>query len=142
MTPLCVPHLLPEGGTGDMAAFLAAHDLIHVAIEGRPASYSWEIFARMSGCPALDVKRGVVFDTAQLALEYALTGKGIIVSDPILFAREIEAGRLARPFDVAVPDGYGYYLAVSAEDLENPVVSAFRSWLLARFGAAASGASA
>lgn len=142
MTPLCHPSLVPPEGPGEMARFLAANDLIHVAIDGRTHSFSWEIFARMSGCHMLDVKRGVVFDTAQLALNYALTGKGVIVSDPVLFAREIESGRLARPFDISVPEGYGYYLAVSPEDLESPVVSAFRSWLLARFGASAPGVSA
>lgn len=137
MTPVCHPDLAAEAEVKGLQGFLEAHDLIHVAIEGRPSTYSWDIFTRMAGCHGVDTSRGLVFDTAQLALEYALTGKGIALFDPELFAREFAAGRLARPFDAAVPDGYGYYLIVSPEELENPVVSAFRTWLLNRFGAQA-----
>lgn len=133
LTPVCHPKLL-EAGAGNISTFLGAHDLIHVVIDGRQPSYRWEVFARMAGCTGIDLKRGVVFDTAQLALEYALSGNGIALLDTTLFAREMASGRLVRPFETEVHDGYGYYLAITPEELQNPVVAAFRTWLVQRFG--------
>jgi LysR family glycine cleavage system transcriptional activator len=39
------------------------------------------------------------------------------------------------PFDAQLEDGYGYYLKLHADDLSDPAISVFRSWLIARFGA-------
>jgi len=35
--------------------------------------------------------------------------------------------------DYVFEEGYGYYLKMHAEDLVDPVVSLFRSWLIGRF---------
>lgn len=74
-----------------------------------------------------------VFDTSQLAVQYALSGSGIALVDPFLFPDKIAAGRLLQPFDVSVADGYGYYLTTHKEQLDNEAVSLFRSWLISRF---------
>ena len=58
----------------------------------------------------VNVERGLVFDTAVLAVQYALSGQGIALVDTNLFAEEIRAGRLVKPFDATLDDGYGYYL--------------------------------
>ena len=50
-----------------------------------------------------------------------------------MFSAEIADGRLVQPFPTVMEDGYGYYLKIHAEDLADPVVSIFRSWLIARF---------
>jgi DNA-binding transcriptional LysR family regulator len=76
-----------------------------------------------------------VFDTAQLAVQYALSGEGLALADPELFQEEVEAGRLVRPFDISLDEGYGYYLTTHPEDLSNEAVALFRSWLIARFSA-------
>ena len=39
------------------------------------------------------------------------------------------AGRLVRPFDVALPAGYAYYIVTAPEDWDRPKVRAFREWL-------------
>jgi hypothetical protein len=51
----------------------------------------------------------------------------------MLFQEEIRSGRLVRPFDVGIEEGYGYYLTTHPEDLNNEAVALFRSWLIARF---------
>jgi DNA-binding transcriptional LysR family regulator len=50
-----------------------------------------------------------------------------------MFAEEIAVGRLVAPYDVVLEEGYGYYLKFHSEDLADPVVSLFRSWLISRF---------
>jgi DNA-binding transcriptional LysR family regulator len=136
-TPLCSPKLLENADRSDPAKFIAANDLLHVKIDGRSRHYFWEMFARSIGRPDLPVDRGLVFDTEQLVVQYAMLGDGIALSDPLLFADEIKAGRLAQPFDLWLDEGYGYYLTTHPEDLSNEAVALFRSWLIARFSRAA-----
>src|SRR5215470_1640336 len=63
-----------------------------------------------NGIPSVNYDRGLVFDTAVLAVQYALSGQGIALCDANLFADEIRAGRLVKPFAAVLDDGYGYYL--------------------------------
>ena len=73
-------------------------------------------------------------------MQYAILGDGVALSDPLLFAEEIRAGRLAQPFDLWLDEGYGYYLTTHPEDLSNEAVALFRSWLIARFSGSAAAA--
>jgi DNA-binding transcriptional LysR family regulator len=75
-----------------------------------------------------------VFDTAVLAVQYALGGVGLALVDSNLFAEEIGAGRLVKPFEVTLDDGYGYYLITHPEGLGDTAIALFRSWLIERFG--------
>ena len=62
-----------------------------------------------------------------------MLGDGLVLTDPLLFADEIKAGRLVAPYDLWLDEGYGYYLTTHPEDLSNEAVALFRSWLIARF---------
>ena len=97
------------------------------------------MFVRSIGRPDLGVDRGLVFDTQQLAAQYAMSGDGLALLDPLLFHEEITAGRLVQPFDLWIDEGYGYYLTTHPEDLSNEAVALFRSWLIARFSASPRG---
>ena len=134
-TILCSPQLLHSIERPDPARLIASCDLLHVKIEDRPRHFFWEMMARSLGRPDLSVDRGLVFDTAQLAVQYALSGEGLALADPELFHEEVAAGRLVRPFDISLDEGYGYYLTTHPEDLSNEAVALFRSWLIARFSA-------
>jgi DNA-binding transcriptional LysR family regulator len=141
-TPMCSPKLLENADRSDPIKFIAANDLLHVKIDGRSRHYFWENFVRSLGRPDLPVDRGLVFDTEQLAVQYAALGDGVALSDPLLFAEEIKAGRLAQPFDLWLDEGYGYYLTTHPEDLNNEAVALFRSWLIARFSGTAAASAA
>ena len=82
-----------------------------------------------------------MFDTAVLAAQYALGGQGIALVDPNLFAEELSAGRLVKPFEVTLDDGYGYYLTTHPEALGDTAIALFRSWLIERFGTRAASTS-
>ena len=128
---LCAPSALGEA-TPDLPALMARHDLLHVRLGGRPHQHMWELMARAVGRPDLAVDRGLVFDTAQLAVHYALSGDGLALVDPVLFAEDLAAGRLVAPFEARLASGYGYYLVTAPEDLDE-AVALFRSWLIRRF---------
>ena len=136
LTILCSPALIAKGKPSDIASFAATHDLLHVKLDERPRHYLWEMYARAIARPDLPVNRGLVFDTAQLAAQYAMSGEGLALVDPMLFKEEIAAGRLVQPVDFHLDVGYGYYLTTHAEDLSNEAIALFRSWLIRRFAAA------
>ena len=133
LLPMCHPHAAGAGGAAEPAGFLAAAELLHVKLDGEPRHAHWSMLVRQLGA-AVATERGLVFDTAALAAEYALSGDGIALLDPRIFGAELEGGRLAAPFDAALETGYGYYLAVHPEDLADPAIARFRLWMIERFG--------
>jgi DNA-binding transcriptional LysR family regulator len=133
-TILCHPDLARAHQGKDMAAFVAANELVHVRLADLPRYHMWTEFARQTGISHINVERGLVFDTAILAVQYALSGEGLALVDPNLFADEIRDGRLAQPFEATLDDGYGYYLITQPDDLGDAAIALFRSWLIRRFG--------
>jgi DNA-binding transcriptional LysR family regulator len=133
LTPLCHPDLAKRCAGLDLARFVSENEILHVRVEGEHRYALWDMFARHKGLPVADVERGLVFDTAVLAAQYALSGEGVALLDAHMFAAEIEQGRLVSPYDCSVEDGYGYYLQIHPEDMGDPAISLFRSWLIRRF---------
>jgi len=134
VTPVCSPAMAAEIARDglDLAGFLARHELLHVRVVGLPRGHLWGDFARRHGL-VLPEASGTTFDTLVLAAQYAMAGGGVALVDVDMFAAEIAAGRLVAPFAEECDDGYGYYLSLAAEDLDDPVVADFRSWIIARF---------
>ena len=129
---LCHPTLRERYARLDLAAFIAANEIIHVRLNGLPRHHLWTQFARQLELGALNVERGLVFDTATLAVQYALSGEGIVLVDTNLFQEEIRAGRLVKPFEIEFDEGYGYYLLTHADALGDAAIATFRSWLIQR----------
>ena len=132
-TILCSPSLMEGLESGDPAELIATRDLLHVASEDKPKYHLWRAFVHSIGRADLPVDRGVVFDQAPLAVQYAIAGQGVALADPLLFEDELTAGRLVRPFDLWLDEGFGYYLSTRPEDLSSEAVDLFRTWLIARF---------
>lgn len=133
LTPLCHPDLLQGLTPGDMAGFIAANEIIHVQFESQSRHRLWERFMRQVELSNVAVDRGLVFDTANLAAQYAKSGEGIALLDPLLFQDELRSGALVQPFDTWLDDGYGYYLLSHSDDLSNEAIAMFRSWMIRRF---------
>jgi DNA-binding transcriptional LysR family regulator len=130
---LCHPSVAARNAGKSLAEFVESNELIHVRISELPRHHLWQQFARSSNLGA-NVERGLVFDTAMLAVQYALSGEGVALVDTYLFAEHIKAGRLLRPFSNTLDDGFGYYLITHPEALSDTAVALFRSWLIERFG--------
>jgi DNA-binding transcriptional LysR family regulator len=132
LSVLCHPQLLSQHAAADLATFISANEIIHVRLNDLPRHHLWTQFVRHLGLGALNVERGLVFDTAMLAVEYALGGDGIVLVDINLFNEHVRTGRLVRPFDLVFDEGYGYYLLTQPEALSDPAIASFRSWLIER----------
>jgi len=133
VAPTCSPELARQHQGKSLGEFLAANELLHVKLEGQPPGILWEGFSWHYQL-GLNTDRGMAFDTAILTAQYAQCGEGVALLDIDLFADDIAAGRLVTPFDATFEDGYGYYLNLQLEDLADPVISVFRSWMIRHFG--------
>ncbi|MBV8784178.1 MAG: LysR family transcriptional regulator [Gammaproteobacteria bacterium] len=134
LTLLCHPGIAAAHRGKDLGAFIEANEIVHVRIAEQPRHHAWSEFVREQGLAALNVERGLVFDTALLAAQYVMGGQGVALIDPNLFEAELRCGQLVRPFTATFDDGFGYYLTTHPEGLGDTAVALFRSWLIERFG--------
>jgi DNA-binding transcriptional LysR family regulator len=140
-TILCTASIASTHGAKDISAFIEANEIVHIRLDDQPRHYLWQQFARQAELK-VDVQRGLVVDTAVLAAQFALSGQGIALVDPNLFAEELRSGRLVQPYGATLESGYGYYLTTPPEGLADTAIALFRSWLIERFGKRASAAGA
>jgi len=134
LSMLCHPAVAARCAGKSLAEFIDCNELVHVRIADLPRHHLWSQFAAHAGLKSLHVERGLVFDTAVLAVQYALSGEGIALVDNYLFQDYIRTGQLARPFEDSLDDGYGYYLITHPDALSDTAIALFRSWLIDRFG--------
>ena len=132
VTPVCSAATAARFAGRPAQDFLTDLDLLHVRVDGRQSTQLWSAFATRAGL-TLPMVSGLTFDTLSLAVQYAMADGGVVLADVDMFAAEIADGRLCAPFDITLDDGYGYYLTLAAEDLDDPVIAAFRSWIIAHF---------
>ncbi|MDE2305229.1 MAG: LysR family transcriptional regulator [Gammaproteobacteria bacterium] len=136
LSAVCHPNIAKRCEGMGLREFVEANELVHVRLSDQPRHHLWQQFVRQANLGTLNVERGLVFDTAILAVQYALSGEGVALLDTTLFDEEIRTGRLVRPFDLSVDVGYGYYLITHPEGLGDTAIALFRSWLIERFGRA------
>ena len=131
---VCHPDLAARHAGKDLASFVRDNELVHVRIPDYPRHHTWTQFARQAQLVGVNVERGIVVDTALLAVQYLSSGEGIGLVDLNLFKDELASGRLVRAFEDTFDDGFGYYLMTDPEALSDTAVALFRSWLIEHFG--------
>jgi DNA-binding transcriptional LysR family regulator len=132
VAPLCSPQTAAASAGQSLTTFLAGQELLHVKLDDEPRDLLWATFARQCGL-SVATEGGMAFDTAIAAAQYAMAADGVFLGDFDMFAHELADGRLIMPYEMAVDDGYGYYLKLHADDLADPAIAIFRSWLINRF---------
>jgi DNA-binding transcriptional LysR family regulator len=132
VAPLCSPETAKSAEGKSFTQFLSQQDMLHIKLVGQPRDLLWSNYARQLGLD-VDSGEGLAFDTAIAAAQYAMGGGGVTLADIDMFAPEIAEGKLVMPFDEVIEEGYGYYLKLHADDLADPAIAIFRSWLIGRF---------
>jgi DNA-binding transcriptional LysR family regulator len=134
VAPLCSPETARLAEGLSMEAFLASQELLHVKLDDQPRDFLWATYFQKAGIIGR-TSGGIAFDTSIAAVKYAMTSGGVALGDVDMFAQEIADGALVMPYDAILEDGFSYYLKLHPDDLADPAVSVFRSWLINRFGA-------
>jgi LysR family glycine cleavage system transcriptional activator len=134
--PVCSPRLLARGPPLRRPDDLAHHTLLHVEwMPSEGETLDWQMWLRAAGATGVEATRGPRFSHANMALQAAIAGQGLVLGSDSLAKDELAAGRLVRPFDVALPVNFTWYLVYPAEAAERPKIVAFRDWILSEVAA-------
>ncbi|MEC7520255.1 MAG: transcriptional regulator GcvA [Myxococcota bacterium] len=129
--PVCSPSLLPLARPSDLRGHTLLHDEVLRAHAGR---VGWRRWLEAAGVEGVDPDRGPRFSHAHMALDAAVAGQGVALGRTTLVARDLEDGRLVRPFTLGLESGLSYWLLTPEGD-PPPRVARFRDWLLRRVSA-------
>lgn len=133
MTPMCSPALLRDGVPLALPSDLARHTLIHSSQCGETLGIHWSQWLESAGAADVDPeKSGLHFDVPDHALNSAIAGAGVVLGREVLAQRDLEAGRLCKPFDLRIKTQFSYYAVVLEERVDEPAIAAFLAWIKAQ----------
>jgi LysR family glycine cleavage system transcriptional activator len=127
--------IIPVAAPALAAAIRTPQDLLHCALleddwhieNGMfPDWATWLATLGVSG----SAPRIRHFGDAHLAIQAAAAGLGVTLCWYSLAVDDLQAGRLVRLLDQAIPTSLGYYLVMPPNRVSMEKVSAFRNWLL------------
>ncbi|MBA4328968.1 MAG: LysR family transcriptional regulator [Polaromonas sp.] len=120
LSPMCTPAL--------GARLQAPEDLAGQVLLRSYRADEWVLWFAAAGVPC-PVLRGAVFDSSLTMAEAAAQGAGIALLPVRMFARELQQGRLVRPFAAEVSNGR-YWLTRLKSRPVTQAMRAFDAWLL------------
>jgi LysR family glycine cleavage system transcriptional activator len=111
---------------------LSRFTLIHVSDrQGWSNRQGWTQWLDFAGVSGVDSSHGLVLDQASMAIDAAVDGQGVVLTRTALAAWDLIGGRLVRPFDIAMPALFGYWIVCAKATAKLPKIIAFSEWLLA-----------
>lgn len=128
LIPVCAPSLLADGPQLETPSDLRHYPLIHDESISLPGG-CWRLWLNSVGAQKIDAESGARFGLADLALQSAVHGHGVVLARWQLCSGDVRAGRLMVPFPQYVDCPYAYHVVTTPELHMNPEVSAFREWL-------------
>jgi LysR family glycine cleavage system transcriptional activator len=133
--PVCSPALLAGRHPLRAVADLRYHTLVHDASMPTGSAFpSWAGWLEAVGAAGIDASRGLQVNASMLAIQAALDGQGVALGRSVLVADDLAAGRLVRPFALALPLQFGYHVVHRKDLPEESAVPLFRRWLLEEAG--------
>lgn len=126
--PVCAPEAL-KTASGEMKL----EELKKFILLNVPSTWNepddWDCWLNTAGLNRNTMKFGSIFDNYPLVREAVLKNLGISISRAPFCARDLERGRLYRPFDISVPEPGKWYLAKHKECTPNSKRDIFIDWL-------------
>ncbi|MFJ7884870.1 LysR substrate-binding domain-containing protein [Pseudomonas sp. NPDC096917] len=126
LTPVCAPHLLEGRDALNSLSQLEHHTLLHPSRDQR----DWAHWLSVAGADASIIRQSQYFDTLDLAMTVAAQGNGVAMGDWSLIGDDLQAGRLAVPFDLKVHTGAAYLLVSSPRSEPTAPLRELMEWLV------------
>ena len=123
---VCSPELVSGKDALREPAELAKHTLLHINDRN-----DWARWLEAANVGTVDVSRGPIFNQASMAIDAAVAGQGIAIARSALATWDLMGGRLVRPFELALPVPYAYWIVSPKANANLPKIVMFRDWLLA-----------
>lgn len=125
---VCSPGLVERNGDRLTVKDLGRFPLLRSA----PRPDDWKHWLRdVSADPAIDPNAGPIFENANLAIQAALTGIGLLVADRILVSEELESGRLVEPISHRRATRHSFYLVIPHTHTRDVRLKALTEWIKA-----------
>ncbi len=129
--PVCAPALLqgkpalrtPE----DLRHFPLLHDM--TAWRGSQPYTEWESYLAAIGYPAIDVRRGYVFNRNHITIEAAMAGMGVAIARRTLTTDELASGQLIPLFERVAQTDKRYCIVYQTGALDDRRVRAVHDWI-------------
>jgi LysR family transcriptional regulator, glycine cleavage system transcriptional activator len=135
LTPVCSPELVKRKGPLKKPDDLRKHRLIHdTSIPGGGEHHAWEEWLRLAGAKTVSAQRGIRFSLAELAMQAAIDGGGVVLGRVVLAEGDVAAGRLVRSFKIALPLKVSYFLVRLSAGPPRHEMECFREWLFGSLG--------
>lgn len=125
--PVCSPALLRGRNALRRPGDLARHTLLHVIGNQQ----GWSAWLAAAGASEASAGQGLQFDTSIVALEMAAAGVGVALGHSSFVGGYLAAGRLAIPFDVAIPTNGAFYLVAPEGRTLSIEAKHLRDWIAA-----------
>jgi LysR family glycine cleavage system transcriptional activator len=142
IVPVCSPSLLKGGRGKPDPRELLRHTLLEVDWHSQGASWpNWETWLDAANLKGVRHGRTVGFAHSSLAIQAAIDGQGIALGDSTLIADDVAAGRLVKPFELALrgPKQFAYFLLSRRGLAKGAIEAQFRDWLLREIAAPPAG---
>jgi LysR family glycine cleavage system transcriptional activator len=133
ISPVCSPKLLDANRPLKEPRDLMNYRLIHVSWSGQGVTWpDWRMWMLAAGIKDFDEGPGLHFADSAPAIQAAIDGQGVVLGDSSLVADDLASGRLVQPFELSIkgPPQFAYYVVSPAETAGDPLVRAFREWVL------------
>jgi LysR family transcriptional regulator, glycine cleavage system transcriptional activator len=134
VTRLCVEELFPVCSPKFLRgrnALRSPEDLKRCTLLHVDDRRNWARWLEVAKVGSADADRGPLFNQASMAIDAAVDGQGVALARTALAAWDLRAGRLVRPFALALPAPYAYWIVCPKPTAGLPKISTFRAWLLA-----------
>jgi LysR family glycine cleavage system transcriptional activator len=99
------------------------------SIPGENERPSWERWLELAGAKNVCAHRGTGFSLAELALQAAINGAGVVLGRLVLGEADLATGRLVRPFKVILSLDVSYFLVMPKGTARRQEIQSFREWL-------------
>jgi LysR family glycine cleavage system transcriptional activator len=123
---VCSPKLLQGRHPLRAPADLARHTLLHVNDR-----QDWAKWLQAAGVADAGATHGPVLNQASMAIDAAIEGQGVALARTALAAWDLIGGRLVRPFPLALPAPFAYWIVCPKATAKLPKIVAFTDWLMA-----------
>ena len=121
------PKLVPKSIRKPTLEGLKGLRLIHD--ESHPAMPGWSDWLALAGVTGVEVSRGMRFNSSDHALDAAIEGAGLLLTNNVLAYDDLRTGRLIAPFKLQLATQRAYYLASPRSRRSQPQVAAFKAWM-------------
>ena len=128
--PVCSPALLKGDHPLLVPDDLKYHTLLHDdSVYTDSSNPDWAMWLRHAGVDGVDPTRGPSFWPSHLVINAAIDGLGVALAKKNWVEKDLEEGRLMRPFDISLPVEFSYFLVYPESSTGDRLITTFVDWV-------------